>query len=196
MNQIYKRFLKRFFDIIVAAPMAFLIFPLLLMLYLIVKVDSKGGFFFLQQRLGKDGKLIEVYKIRTMTDKPRESNQEIVKGNEEVTRVGKILRRLKIDELPQIINVLKGEMSFVGPRPCLPELQIEFDANGKKRTLVRPGLTGLAQTNGNIYLSWEERWKYDAHYVDNLNFILDFKILVKTIFIIFCGEEYFKNPNV
>jgi lipopolysaccharide/colanic/teichoic acid biosynthesis glycosyltransferase len=167
------------------------------MLYLIVKVDSKGSFFFLQQRLGKDGKLFEVLKIRTMTDKSRESYQEILEGNEEVTRVGKILRRLKIDELPQIINILKGDMSFVGPRPCLPELQNEFDVNGIKRTMVRPGLTGLAQTNGNIYLTWDKRWKYDAHYVDNINFILDFKIIVKTVVIIFIGEEkYFKNPDV
>ncbi len=197
MNQFYRIFFKYFFDVTVAAIMLFLLMPLLLILYVIVKADSKGGFFFIQQRLGKDGKLIRVFKIRTMSDKPRESSKEIIKDNEEVTRVGKILRRFKIDELPQIINVLKGEMSFVGPRPCLPELQKEFDTNGMKRIMVRPGLTGLAQINGNIYLTWENRWKYDAYYVENVNLFFDFYILVKTVLIIFFGEEkYFKNSDV
>ena len=197
MNQLYRRILKPFFDITVAAIMVLLFSPLLLMLYILVKVDSKGRFFFFQQRLGKDGKLIKVIKIRTMTDIPRESYQEILKGNEEVTRVGKILRRLKIDELPQLINILKGEMSFVGPRPCLPELQNQFDANGIKRIMVQPGLTGLAQVNGNIYLSWDMRWKYDAYYVENLNLLLDFKIIIKTVLIIFFGEEkYLKKSDV
>ena len=193
----YRSIIKRFFDFLVSAIICLMLIPLFIITYIAVKLDSKGNFFFFQERLGKDGKLFEVFKIRTMTDKPRETSQEILKGNAEVTKVGGILRRLKIDELPQIINILKGDMSFVGPRPCMPALQEEFNEDGKKRILVRPGLTGLAQTNGNIYLTWPERWKYDRYYVENLNFLLDIKTLFKTVLIVFMGEEKFlKKPNV
>jgi undecaprenyl phosphate N,N'-diacetylbacillosamine 1-phosphate transferase len=114
-----------------------------------------------------------------------------------VTTVGVVLRRLKIDELPQILNILKGDMSIVGPRPCLPALENDFNEDGEIRLKVRPGLTGLAQTNGNIYLTWEERWKYDRNYVEKCNFVLDLKIVLKTVLIVFIGEEKFlKNPDV
>ncbi|WP_046743496.1 sugar transferase [Kordia zhangzhouensis] len=193
----YKTIIKRFFDFLVSAIICLMLIPLFIIIYIAVKVDSKGSFFFFQERLGKQGKCFKVFKIRTMTDKPRETTQEILKGNAEVTKVGAILRRLKIDELPQILNILKGDMSFVGPRPCMPSLQEEFNEDGKKRLLVRPGLTGLAQTNGNIYLTWPERWKYDRQYVENLNFLLDIQILFKTVLIVFMGEEKFlKKPNV
>jgi undecaprenyl phosphate N,N'-diacetylbacillosamine 1-phosphate transferase len=193
----YRKFVKRFFDFLVSAIICLLLIPFFIIIYIAVKLDSKGNFFFFQQRLGKNGELFEVFKIRTMTDKPREATQEILKGNAEVTKVGVILRRLKIDELPQIINILKGDMSFVGPRPSMPALQEEFNEDGKKRIEVRPGLTGLAQTNGNIYLTWEERWKYDRHYVENMNFLLDIQIFAKTVLIVFMGEEKFlKKPNV
>ncbi|MCI2227549.1 sugar transferase [Polaribacter sp. MSW13] len=193
----YKLFFKRFFDLFFSLIICLVLTPIFLFIYIVVKLDSKGNFFFFQERLGKNGKLFKVFKIRTMTDKPRETTQEIFKGNAEVTKVGAVLRRLKIDELPQFINILKGDMSFVGPRPCLPSLQEKFDENALKRMLVRPGLTGLAQTNGNIYLTWEERWKYDRYYVENISFLLDVQIFIKTIQIVFKGEESFlKKPNV
>ena len=193
----YRKLVKRLFDLLASGIVCVILMPLFIIVYIIIKVDSKGNIFFFQERLGKNGKLFKVFKFRTMTDKPRETDKEILKGNVEVTRVGALLRRLKIDELPQVINILKGDMSFVGPRPCMPALQETFNEDGKKRIEVRPGLTGLAQTNGNIYLSWEERWKYDRHYVDNVNFLLDLQIIMKTVLIVFIGEEKFlKKPNV
>lgn len=193
----YKIYVKRFFDFFMALIICVLLLPIFIFVFLAVKLDSKGSFFYFQERLGKNGIFFKVFKIRTMTDKPRESNKEILKGNPEVTTVGAFLRRLKIDELPQLLNILKGDMSFVGPRPCLPALEKDFNEDGKKRTLVRPGLTGLAQINGNIYLTWEERWKYDSYYVNNLSFIFDIKIILKTVLIVFMGEEKFlKKPNV
>lgn len=192
----YKNFLKRFLDFIVSLIVLLFFLPLFIIVYFLVKIDSKGDFFFFQDRLGKNGKIFKVYKIRTMTDKIRVADREILKGDAEVTRVGGVLRRLKIDELPQIINIFKGDMSFVGPRPCLPSQINEFNEDGKKRILVRPGLTGLAQVNGNIYLTWEERWKYDRKYVENLTMILDMQITLKTFAIVIFGEEkYLKKPN-
>ena len=192
----YRSFIKRFFDFLVSAIICLLLVPVFIIVYIAVKLDSKGSFFFFQERLGKNGKTFKVFKIRTMTDKPRETTQEILRGNAEVTKVGAVLRRLKIDELPQIINILKGDMSFVGPRPCMPALQDEFNEDGRERIKISPGLTGLAQTNGNIYLTWPERWKYDRYYVENVNFLLDVKILFKTVLIVFMGEEKFlKKPD-
>lgn len=131
-----------------------------------------------------------------MTHRDRISNKEILKGNSEVTVIGNILRRLKIDELPQIINILIGDMSVVGPRPCLTSQINDFNEDGKMRLLVRPGLTGLAQINGNIYLTWPERWKYDRLYVEKMSFLMDIKVILKTFLIVFLGEQKFINkPN-
>lgn len=193
----YKNFIKRFLDFLISLLIILFLVPLFIILYILVKLDSKGDFFFFQERLGKNGQIFKVFKIRTMTDKVRVADREILKGDSEVTRMGNVLRRLKIDELPQIINIFKGDMSFVGPRPCLPNQITEFNEDGKTRILVTPGLTGLAQTNGNIYLTWEERWKYDRYYVENLSFFLDIAIVFKTVLIVLLGEQKFlKKPNV
>ena len=149
--------------------------------------------FFLQKSAGKNGRAFYLYKFRTMTDRPRKVDEEIFKDNKEVTRVGHVLRRYKIDELPQILNIIKGDMSIVGPRPCMVDQIKDLNEDGKKRLLVKPGLTGLAQINGNIYLSWEERWKYDRYYVENLDFLLDLSILIKTVLIVLLGEDKFIN---
>ena len=193
----YKDFIKRFLDFLISLLIILFLVPLFIILYILVKLDSKGDFFFFQERLGKNGQIFKVFKIRTMTDKVRVADREILKGDSEVTRMGNVLRRLKIDELPQIINIFKGDMSFVGPRPCLPNQITEFNEDGKTRILVTPGLTGLAQTNGNIYLTWEERWKYDRYYVENLSFFLDIAIVFKTVLIVLLGEQKFlKKPDV
>lgn len=192
----YRHFFKRIIDIVASLGVIILILPLFLLIYIFVKLDSRGSFFFKQERLGKDGYIFKVYKIRTMYDRPRVADREILKGDFEVTRIGEILRRFKIDELPQIINVFLGDMSLVGPRPCLPRQRAEFNEDGQQRIKVRPGLTGLAQVNGNIYLSWEERWKYDRQYVEKLSFISDIKIVVRTLAILLYGEEKFlKHPD-
>ncbi|HCR75156.1 MAG TPA: sugar transferase [Chryseobacterium sp.] len=193
----YKLFFKRFLDILVALSIIIFLLPLFLIIYVLVKIDSSGNFFFFQERLGYKGKIFRIYKIRTMYDSKRVPDREIFKNDVDVTKVGFYLRRFKIDELPQIINVLKGDMSIVGPRPCLPSQLKDFNEDGKKRIEVVPGLTGLSQVNGNIHLSWEERWKYDREYGENQSFILDLKIIGKTFLILLYGEDkYLKKPNV
>ncbi len=193
----YKTTFKRLIDFFASLGVLLIISPVFILLAILIKITSKGPLFFLQERLGKNGKVFSVYKFRTMTDKKRAVDREILKGDAEVTKVGHYLRRFKIDELPQIINVLKGEMSLVGPRPCMPNQLNDFNEDGKYRIKVTPGLTGLAQVNGNIFLTWEERWKYDRAYVENLSFVLDVKIILKTIVIICLGEEKFlKKPDV
>lgn len=193
----YKAFTKRFLDIIIALSVIIFLLPFFIIIYVLVRIDSSGNFFFFQERLGYKGKIFKIYKIRTMFDKERVADREILKGDLEVTKVGYYLRRFKIDELPQIINVLKGDMSLVGPRPCLPQQQIDFNEDGKIRLKAVPGLTGLAQINGNIHLSWEQRWKYDREYVEKQSFILDLNIILKTFLILIYGEDkYLKNPDV
>jgi len=128
-------------------------------------------------------------------DHTRDVNEALDPLDPEITTIGKYLRRYKIDELPQLVNVLVGEMSLVGPRPPLPSLLDDMKDSDKKRFDVLPGLTGLAQTNGNIHISWQQRFKYDLEYAQNMSFILDTKILFKTILIVIFGEEKFVNRS-
>lgn len=189
----YTVFIKQIIDRLIALITLLFLSLLLIVVSFLIKLTSKGSVFFTQNRLGKNAKVFKLYKFRTMTDKFRKVDREILKGDAEVTKVGAILRRFKIDELPQLINVLKGDMSLVGPRPCMPELQDSFNEDGKYRIRVLPGLTGLAQVNGNIYLSWPQRWKYDREYVENISFLYDVSIILKTFGIILFGEEKFKK---
>ncbi len=182
--------MKRCFDFLISIFLLAILSPLLIITAISIKMSSKGPLLFKQQRVGKNGKLFSVYKFRTMIDKVRSFDKQTFNGDAEVTAVGKIVRRLKIDELPQLLNVVKGDMSLIGPRPCLPALVKDFNESGKKRLLVRPGLTGLAQVNGNIYLTWEERWEFDKKYVEQQSFSLDFKIISKTVCIVLFGEKW------
>ncbi len=186
----YKVF-KYLFDLILSLVLLISIMPLLLLVAILIKINSPGPIFFNQKRLGKDGRLFYLFKFRTMNDCKRDISKQVFDSSEDLTAVGKILRRFKIDELPQVMNVLLGDMSFVGPRPCLPEQLNSFTEIAYYRLKVKPGLTGLAQINGNIYLSWQERWEYDKYYVQNVNFLLDLKIIIKTIRVIFKGERHF-----
>lgn len=185
--------IKRVFDIVFASVMLLLVSPILLLAALATRLDSSGPVLFRQQRLGRSGCPFCIYKLRTMTDRPRRAESQVVPGSAEVTRVGAVLRRLKIDELPQLFNVLRGDMSLVGPRPSMLSLLDELDEVGRCRLDARPGLTGLAQVNGNIYLSWPERWKLDSYYVKNLSFGLDLRILAKTALVVFLGEKWGKS---
>lgn len=184
--------MKRCFDFLISIFILIILSPLLIVTAVLIKLTSKGPLFFKQQRVGKKGRVFSVYKFRTMTDKVREIKQTF-NDDPEVTKVGKVIRRLKIDELPQLLNVVKGDMSLVGPRPCLPNLVKEFNESAKKRLLVRPGLTGLAQVNGNIHLTWEERWEFDKEYVEEKSLLLDLKILSKTALIVLFGEKWGKK---
>lgn len=188
--------IKRFFDLLVSVIFILLLSPMLVLIMILIKLDSKGPIFFNQRRMGKGGKVFNVYKFRSMTHNPQRIAGEVFRDNPEVTRIGKWLRRYKLDELIQLLNIVKGEMSFVGPRPALPTQIKKFNSNGHRRLEVTPGLTGLAQVNGNIYLSWEERWIYDRKYVEKLSFCLDLYLIVKTFAILARGEDkYVKKPN-
>lgn len=181
---------KRAIDIVLAVVALIALSPVLLVAAVLTRLSSPGPIFFRQERLGYRGRTFSIYKFRTMTDKPRAATEAF--GNHpEVTAVGAVLRRLKIDELPQVINVLIGDMSIVGPRPGLPEQLAEYTPQAWRRLDVRPGLTGLAQVNGNIYLSWPERWEYDAQYVETLTWWLDLRIILKTVAVVLAGEHVF-----
>ena len=187
----YKYFFKRLLDILLALFIIILISPLLLVVFVLIKLDSRGPIFFLQQRVGKHGIKFFVYKLRTITHKERVTTSEIFKDNPEVTRIGYIMRRLKIDELPQFFNVLLGDMSLVGPRPALPQLYEKYPEISKDRLLVRPGITGWAQVHGNIYLSWEDRFRLDSFYVHHLTFGMDVRVFLKTLAVVVVGEDKF-----
>lgn len=192
----YRSFGKRLFDLLVMLPIFVAISPVLLVAAALIKLDSRGPVFFNQERLGRYGQTFLTYKFRTMTHRNREATTEILPGHSEVTRVGFWLRRFKIDEMPQLLNILNGDMSLVGPRPALPDHINEYNEDGLKRLLERPGLTGLSQVSGNIYLSWPDRWFYDSQYVDRMSFLRDVAIIIKTVAVVLLGEERFlKKPN-
>ena len=181
---------KRLFDFFISFAILLLLFPLFLIVAVLIKLDSKGPIFYLQSRVGENGRVFRIYKLRTMTNKERDPNvKQTYLQDPDITRIGGLLRRFKIDELPQIWNVFIGDMSLVGPRPALPSLYEKFGEIAKKRCEVRPGMTGWAQVNGNIYLPWEERLCLDREYVDRMSFMLDLRILVKTVAIVLFGEE-------
>lgn len=181
--------MKRSIDSLVSAVLLLVLFIPLILVALIIKLESKGPIFFLQDRLGKNGKIFRIYKFRSMRVKDDRVEKQVFKDDPEVTLFGRLIRRFKIDELPQLINVLIGDMSLVGPRPCLPSLKEKFDDNAFYRLKVRPGLTGWAQVNGNIYNSWPDRWQYDRYYVENQSLFFDLKILMLTIKVVLFGEE-------
>jgi undecaprenyl phosphate N,N'-diacetylbacillosamine 1-phosphate transferase len=182
--------IKRLFDIAVSFITLIVLSPILMIIGALIKVESRGSLFYTQERLGMNGKIFNLLKFRSMSNEKRNESVQVTSENPQVTKVGNVIRRLKIDELPQLLNVINGDMSIVGPRPCLPSLIESFNEDGHKRLLVRPGLTGLAQVNGNIHLSWEERWKYDRHYVETISIPLDLKIIFQTVLVILLGEKW------
>jgi undecaprenyl phosphate N,N'-diacetylbacillosamine 1-phosphate transferase len=188
--RLYRRFFKRPLDVVVTAAALPLLSPLLAIAALLVKVTSRGRVLFVQERLGLHGRPFNAYKFRTMTDIPRAlPDRELLEKTPEVTWVGGLLRRTKLDELPQLLNVLRGDMSLVGPRPALVRDLAGYDDFSRQRLDVRPGLTGLAQVHGNIHLSWPERWQYDVRYVRELSFALDVKIILRTLVLLAVGEQ-------
>ena len=192
----YPRFGKRLLDVTAAIVGGVLLSPVLIAAALLVKLTSRGPWLFRQRRLGRGGASFLLYKFRTMTHQAR-APREVLDGDPEVTAIGRWLRRFKIDELPQIWSVVKGEMSIVGPRPGLPDQVHDLDRFGVRRLELRPGLTGLAQIHGNIFLSWPERWIYDADYADRVSLRLDIIIILRTVAIVLRGERGFlKRPSM
>ena len=175
------KFFKRFFDIFCSAVLLIVLSPVMLAVSLAVKISDGGHVLFKQKRPGKDGKIFTVYKFRTMSEKTEDENGNPLSDMERMTKTGAFLRRTSLDELPQFMNVLKGEMSFIGPRPLLCEYLDLYTPEQMRRHDVRPGITGWAQVNGRNAISWEEKFDCDIYYVDNMSLVLDIKIIFMTI---------------
>ena len=177
---IYPRFGKRLFDLTVAVMASLVLLPVILLTALVVRVKLGRPVVFRQSRAGRDGVIFTLYKFRTMTDLC-DATGRVLPDERRLTNVGAVLRRWSLDELPQIWNVIRGEMSIVGPRPLLARYLDRYNQRQARRHEVRPGCTGWAQVNGRNGLSWEERFELDVWYVDRFSVLLDFKILVLTL---------------
>ncbi|WP_024480302.1 sugar transferase [Cellulophaga baltica] len=175
----YKKKIKRFIDFCIALLLLFIMSPIFLSL-IIINAIINGNPFFTQQRPGKNEKIFQVLKFKTMTEK-KDKNGNLLPDNERLTKFGVFLRKTSLDEIPQLINVLKGDMSIIGPRPLLVQYLPYYNTQEKLRHTVRPGITGLAQISGRNFISWEEKFKFDLQYVKEISLALDLKILFKTI---------------
>ena len=181
---------KRAFDLVAASVLLILLSPLLLFVGLIIRLTSRGAVFFRQERGGLCGASFRTYKFRTMSADRRPDPKELVPlHHADITPFGRFLRRTKLDELPQLINVIRGDMSLVGPRPTLPDQIAVYDDFRRQRLLMRPGITGLAQVYSSAMDSWEERILYDIAYVRRCSFVLDARILLRTVLTVVLGEH-------
>jgi len=181
--------LKRIIDVVVSGIGLIILFPIFVVIGALIKLDSKGPVFFIQERAGKDGKVFRAYKLRTMVDNAVAiGGKKISQNDARITRVGKYLR-WGVDELPQLINVFKGNMSLVGPRPTLPEQVARYSKEHRRRLEMKPGLTGWALVNGRNTLSWPEKIKLDVWYIDHWSLWLDLKILFKTVWVVIFTRE-------
>jgi len=186
----YRYFFKRFFDMVIALVGLIVLSPLFLILWIGLLIANKGaGAFFVQERPGKDEKIFKVIKFKTMSDR-RDKNGTLLSDSERLTKIGRVVRSLSLDEIPQLINVLKGDMALIGPRPLLVQYLPLYDEVQRRRHEVRPGMTGWAQVNGRNAISWQEKFAYDVWYVDHLSLSLDIKILLKTV------EKVFKREGI
>lgn len=187
----YRKHLKRFIDVTASGISLILLSPIFLIVIVLIKIDSKGPALFTQKRVGKEGKEFKIYKFRTMLtfEDSFYPDGSPIENYDRITKVGKILRKTSIDELPQLINIFIGDMSIVGPRPTLSYQVEKYDDNQARRLKVKPGLTGLAQINGRNSLSWEQKIQYDIDYVENITFLSDLKIILKTFVVVFKSEK-------
>lgn len=184
----YIYFFKRLLDLILSLVAIIILSPLYLCISILVRILLGSPILFVQQRPGKDGKIFKLYKFRSMiTKKDKEGN--LLPDEERLTRFGRYLRASSLDELPEIINILKGDMSIVGPRPLLVKYLNRYNKFQKRRHEVRPGITGLAQVNGRNALSWEKKFQYDVWYVDHVSFFLDVKIILQTIKVVLSRSD-------
>lgn len=179
MKKIYP-VIKRLFDFLSALIGLIIISPILITLIIILSINNNGKPFFYQQRTGKYGKIFTIIKLKTMNDKT-DTNGNLLPALERVTKVGNFCRKYSLDELPQLFNIIKGDMSLIGPRPLLPQYLQHYNERQNRRHEVLPGITGWAQVNGRNAISWEQKFEYDVYYVDKQSFSLDCKIFLKTI---------------
>lgn len=183
----YKSYIKPLIDFFVSLLLLIVAFPLLVLVTLFLYFTNNGKPFFFQLRPGKNGKIFTIIKFRTMNDKKDEEGNLLLDASR-LTVLGKFVRTTSLDELPQLINVLKGDMSLIGPRPLLPEYLALYSENQKKRHNVKPGITGWGQVNGRNSISWAQKFEYDIWYVNHLNFLLDLKIIFLTVSKVFKRE--------
>lgn len=183
----YRKFLKRFFDIICALAVFLFLWPVFIVVAVLVKIKLGGPIIFKQLRPGKDGRMFYIYKFRTMKIQ-KDAHGNDFPDSERMTKFGERLRRTSLDEIPEAWNILKGDMSVIGPRPLLVKDYVFFSDEIKHRQDVRPGLSGLAQVNGRNSISWEKKFEYDLEYVKKITFWKDFKIVMKSIY-----QAFFKR---
>lgn len=184
----YEKYIKRILDFILSLISIIILMPVMIVIYILVRIKLGKPVIFKQERPGRNEEIFTLYKFRTMTEEKDEKGN-LLPDEQRLTKFGKMLRRTSLDELPELFNILKGDMSIVGPRPLAIIYLPYYNEKEKHRHDVRPGLTGLAQVNGRNNLIWEDRFKYDLKYVENVSFINDCKIILKTIMEIFKKED-------
>ncbi|MDO8577545.1 MAG: sugar transferase [Candidatus Wildermuthbacteria bacterium] len=194
----FQRFLKRLFDFIGALVVFVALAIPFFIIAIFIRIDSKGPVFFLQERVGKNGKIFTMLKFRTMVENAVNLGRgiEVEQNDFRITRVGGILRRFSIDELPQLLHILRGEMSFVGPRPALPHQVAQYSALERKRLLVQPGIANMAMLKGWNTLPWKERIRWDIWYIEHWSLFLDLKVLFYTAIIVLLGKGQYGAKGV
>lgn len=192
----YKKYIKRILDFVFAVILLILLSPVMILSAIAIKLeDPKGPVLFKQKRPGKHAKIFTVYKFRTMRVETEKDGRPL-SNMERITKVGAFLRKTSIDELPQLFNIIRGEMSFIGPRPLLVQYLDYYTPEQMRRHEVTPGISGWAQVNGRNTITWEEKFKYDLWYVDNVSFVVDLRIFFKTIFKVLKGEGINQSDKV
>lgn len=191
----YKHFFKRLIDFCIVFTALLIIWPILLVITIWLHFTNKGaGAFFFQERPGKDEKIFKVIKFKSMTDE-RDSDGNLLPDVQRLTKVGAFVRKTSIDELPQLINVLKGDMALIGPRPLLPEYLPYYTERERLRHTVRPGISGWAQVNGRNSVTWDQKLELDAYYVEHLSFAMDVRVLFTTIKNVLGGKDVVVIPS-
>ncbi|WP_077419237.1 sugar transferase [Chryseobacterium sp. JV274] len=191
----YKNYLKRIFDFVVSLIGITLLLPIFLIVMVGLFLSNNGKPFFFQQRPGRNGKVFKIIKFKTMNDK-KDTNGNLLSDAERLTALGAFVRKTSLDEIPQLLNVLKGDMSLIGPRPLLVQYLPLYNENQARRHEVRPGITGWAQVNGRNAISWNQKFDYDVWYVENISFILDVKIFFLTAKKVFVREGISADGHV
>lgn len=185
---LYECYIKRFIDVVCSICALIMLSPIIVVTFLLVRIKLGSPVLFMQERPGKNGEIFKLYKFRSMTD-ARDENGKLLSDDIRLTKFGRLLRSTSLDELPELFNILKGDMSIVGPRPLLVEYLPYYTKEEKHRHDVRPGLTGLAQINGRNTLTWEEKFAFDIEYVKDITFIKDVQIIFKTVKKVFKRED-------
>ena len=192
----YQHFFKRVIDFLIALVVLVCISPILAVITIWLTIANKGaGAFLLQERPGLHGKIFKIIKYKTMTDE-RDAKGNLLPDKDRLTKVGKFVRKTSIDELPQLINVLKGDMALIGPRPLLPEYLPYYTERERLRHTVRPGISGWAQVNGRNHVLWEERFEYDAYYAEHISFAMDIRIIIMTFKKVMQRKDIEASPNL